>query len=288
MPTIGFSNLSFQHPFAQIVQAGLEKAVAEHTDWELVVRDNALNDSRALANAEEFVRLPVDVAIIYHLGEKIGPQIYGTLFRNKILCIAVDIPLSPMATYFGVNNKQSGQLVGQAMTEWIHAHWGGQVDKVLVMTESRVMDFVKQRVGAAVATLSSAFGIGRDDIFYLEGKNQRHTAQALAQDVLSRWHNYERIAIIGFNDETALGALDAARTLGREPHVVVTGQGANLAPDEFANPETRMIASTAYFPERYGMYLVGLVERLLRGERIPRENYMEHICLTPATHEITG
>jgi ribose transport system substrate-binding protein len=226
----------------------------------------------------------VDVAIIYHLGEKIGPQIYGTFFRNKIPCIAVDIPLSPMANYFGVNNKQSGQLVGQAMTDWIQAQWGGLVDKLIVMTESRVLDFVKQRVDTAVTTLVSAFGIGRDDIIYLEGKNQRHTAQTLAQGVLSRWKSYERIAILGFNDETALGALDAARTLGREQHVVVAGQGANLALDEFANPDTRMIASTAYFPERYGEYLVGLVEHLLHGERIPRENYMEHVCMTPATY----
>ncbi|PJF26472.1 MAG: hypothetical protein CUN53_07710, partial [Phototrophicales bacterium] len=63
--TIGFCNLSEQHPFAISVRTGLEAAVAAHPNLRLISRDNDYNTDRAMANAREFADAKVDLGIIY-------------------------------------------------------------------------------------------------------------------------------------------------------------------------------------------------------------------------------
>jgi ribose transport system substrate-binding protein len=87
--------------------------------------------------------------------------------------------------------------------------------------------------------------------------------------------------VIGMNDETALGALNAARALGREADIAAAGQGADhLALAELRSPTSRLIASVAYFPERYGERLIDLAFRLFRGEKLERRYTMSHVCIT--------
>jgi ribose transport system substrate-binding protein len=88
------------------------------------------------------------------------------------------------------------------------------------------------------------------------------------------------IAIISFNDEAAFGALQAARKAKREPDVVIVGQGADrLVRKEIRDPQSRLIGSTAYMPERYGEKLMELALKLLRGESVPPAVYMNHVFI---------
>lgn len=281
--TIGFANQSEKASFAITVRKSLEEAATHYPNINLIVRDNDMDDARALANIEEFAAIPVDLAIIYHLGERIGPTLSSTLLKKKIKMIAVDIPIPPWAVYFGVNNKESGSIVGQELANWIQLHWNGQVEKVLVLTESRVLDFVRARSTSALNTLISGLGYAPPDIMYLEAGNNRKPSEQVVANVLRRWSDVHRIAVIGFNDETAVGALDAARKLGREEDVIAVGQGGNLIAEEMANPNPRMVASVTYHPEQYGSQLLPLAMRMLTGERVARENYITHEPLTAAT-----
>lgn len=251
----------------------------QHPGLEVVVRNNEMDNARALENARAFAEQGVNVAIIYHIDERIGPTIANILFGHGIRVISVDIPI-PMTTYFGVNNKRAGQLAGEALVSWVQTHWGGKLDKVLAMTETRVLDVVKQRVDHAVLELTSTNTISASDVLYMDSGSTRSTSAARAHAVLEHWQDCHRIAIIGFNDDTALGGLDAARALDRELDVIAVGQGADLAIDEFRRPDSRLIASPAYFPEQYGKHLVDLALRIFNGERLPRENFMDIACLT--------
>lgn len=277
--TIGFSNLSESIPFAVTVRRSLEAAAAQYPNITLVCRDNDMDNDRAASNAREFADMPVDLAIIYHIDERASSAFSGTLMRKGIRIIAVDIPIS-LATFFGVNNKLAGQLAGQALGNWIQRHWNGQVDKVLVMTEPRVLDVVKQRVDYALVGLKSLIRYAPGDVLYVDSGNDRSPSAHNARSVLERWTQYHRIAVVGFNDDAAMGVLDAARALGREEDVAIVGQGASLAPEEFQRPGSRMIASTAYFPDQYGERLMEVAWRILHGERVPRENFVDPVCLT--------
>ena len=97
----------------------------------------------------------------------------------------------------------------------------------------------------------------------------------------ARWlglPNDRRIAVVCFNDDAALGALRAARQLGREADLAIVGQGADrLIRDELRRPDARIVGSTAFMPERYGEQLMALAVRILRGESVPPAVYMDHV-----------
>jgi simple sugar transport system substrate-binding protein len=110
--TVGFSNLNDRHPFAITVRRGLEDAAAAYPDIKLILRDNAMDNDRASANAREFAAMPVDLVIHYHLDERANSRIVAPLSAQRIPIIAVDVPVVPWVTYFGANNQQVGLLVG--------------------------------------------------------------------------------------------------------------------------------------------------------------------------------
>jgi ribose transport system substrate-binding protein len=97
---------------------------------------------------------------------------------------------------------------------------------------------------------------------------------------LRKTPNAHHIAIVSFNDEAAFGALQAARKADREKDVVIVGQGADrLIRRDIRDPDSRLIGSTAYMPERYGERLMELALKILNGEFVPPAVYMDHVFI---------
>jgi len=276
---IGFANVSDVHPFGAIVRQGLETTAAKHPNISLMLRDNDLDSEKALAHTREFAEAPVDLAIIFHIDERIGPDIAHMLIDKGIPVIAVDIPIL-RSTFFGANNKRAGTLAGEALGNWIKSHWEGQVDKVLVATDQRVLEVVRQRIDFALKGLASIVEYKSSNVLYFDGGNDRALCKERSLPVLERWADFHRIAVCGLADNSVLGVVDAARELGREADIVAVGHGAEMGIDELRNPDSRFIASTAFFPEKYGERLIELALKILNGERVPRENYIDHVAVT--------
>lgn len=277
--TIGFANMCETVPFSVTVREGLEATAAKHPNLRLVVRDNDLNNDKAMANAQEFAELGVDLAIIYHIDERFGTNIRSVLLKKRVPIIAVDIPI-PMTVFFGINNQQAGYLAGEALGRWAQKHWDGAVDKVLVMTEQRALSAIRTRIDSAIQGLCDNAAVKKEDIFYLDGGTHQTTAYKHSESVFKLWEGVKRIAVICSNDDTAMGVINRAREMGRESDIGVIGQGANLAIHEFSKPGNRFIASTAYYPEKYGEHLVDLALRMLHGERVPYENLIQPEAVT--------
>lgn len=278
---IGFSNLTEESAFCVTVRESLEAAVGRHPGLKLLCRDNALNDERAMRNAQEFAEIPVNLAIIFHINERLGAKISPLLLNRGIPIIAIDIPI-PFATYFGVPNQEAGIMAGVKLAEWIEENWNGQVDKVLALVEPRVLDVVRRRIAGTVQVLQERIGYNPADVFYLDCGNERNLSIERMIPVLQQWDGCHRIAIIGFNEESTLGALDAISLAKREADVAVVGQGADKdALVALQVPGTRLVATTSYRPDTYGARIVDLALRMLNRERVPQENYIDLELYTP-------
>jgi len=270
---IGFSNLSDASRFPLTVKQSLEAAFAQHPNIQLIMRDNALDDERAVANAREFAQEKVDLAIIYHMHQRLGHKIKGIL--TGIPVITIDIPIE-LTTYFGVSNEQSGELAGQVLVEWIKTYWNNQIDKVLVLMEHRVLGVLRRRVNRTVEELIAHVDFDPDDVLYLDRGDSRQITASRALPVLQSWQSAERIAIIGFNEDSTMGALDAAQQAGCEQNVVAVGHGADkLLKTELKRSGSRLIAATDYHADEYGPQLVDLSLRMLQKERLPQENFVD-------------
>ncbi|HHW86709.1 MAG TPA: substrate-binding domain-containing protein [Chloroflexi bacterium] len=280
--TIGFANLSEDIPFAVDVRRSLEQAVARHPELALIVADNQLSQTQALENAEHFIAAGVDLFIEYQIDALIGTAIMNRCQRAGVPVIAVDIPMVG-ATYFGVDNFYSGHLAGSALGQWIQRHWGGALDRLLILEEPRAGALPQARIEGQLRGLEEVIGaVPPARQVRLNSGNTYAASAAATAEALDSLPADRRIAVICFNDDAALGALHAAQQLDREQHVAIVGQGADrLIREELRHPGTRIVGSTAFMPERYGEKLVDLALRILRGEPAPPAVYIDHVFIDP-------
>lgn len=270
---IGFSNLSENIPFARIVREGLEQSIQQHDDIDLIVRDNDLDNTKAEANVEEFIRQQVDLMMIYHVDSRFNKQLGMKRLNHNIPTIAIDIPI-PLASYFGVNNQQAGQLAGETLGKWVVDHWQSQVDKILVMTESRVVDIVQLRLERALESFKQYVKFTDNDVMYMNGGNERSVAHETVKDTLLHWKQYEHIALLGLNNDMIFGVLDAAKELDMSDQFVTIGQGSreDLGEESYSG----FLGMVNLYPEKYGSRLIDLALQIKKGQSIPKENFIEH------------
>jgi len=286
---IGFANLSEDKmPFAWDVRRGLESAAKAAGNVDLVLADNRLSGDVALQVADCLIAEGIDLAIEYEIDEKAGSLIMEKYRLAGIPVIAVDIPMVG-ATFFGVDNYRSGKLAGLALGSWIQSNWSGEMDRLLVLEEVRAGALPAARIQGQLDGLEEVLGkLEAGKIKRLNSGNTSATSELEMLSALRELPSAHRLAVISFNDDAAIGVLGAARAAGREEDVVIVGQGSDRRVcDELRRPASRIIGSTAFWPQRYGERLIGLAHQILRGEPVPPAVYMDHVFITAenvATH----
>ena len=279
--TIGFANQSEELPFAVDVRRSLERAAADMGSIDLVVANNRLSGEEALRVADRLIQRNIDLVIEYQIDYKAGNLLMDKFQQASIPVIAVDIPMVG-ATFFGVDNYRAGHMAGKALGEWIVRHWNGRIDHLLILEEPRAGSLPEARIQGQLDGLKEMVTQlpPADHQQYIDCGNTTAVSQAGVAQALQSLPDSQHIAIISFNDEAAFGALQAARQANRETDVVIVGQGADrLVRGEIRDPQSRLIGSTAYMPERYGEKLIDLALKILRGESVPPAVYMNHVFI---------
>lgn len=269
--TIGFTNLDTS-VYAMAVERSLREAAAEFPHINLVVRNNDLSDEQALAHAQEFADMQVNLVIVFHINERLGSKLQSIL--RGVPLIAIDIPI-PLVPYFGIDNQYMGTLAGQAITQWVQSKWNGQLDKIMGLIDHRVLESVRQRTQGAVQLIHDEFPDSMGTEFFVDCGSSREGAAEMTENVLKRWRDKPRIAIIGFNEESTLGAQDTVTALGMEDQVAIVGHAASdILMDMLETNDTQIIASTATYPDDYGKPLIELALQMLEGKPYKRKNHI--------------
>jgi ribose transport system substrate-binding protein len=278
---IGFANLGENMPFAVDVRRGLEQAAQDVSNIDLILADNQLSGEVALRVADRLIAEGVDLAIEYQISSRVGGLLMDKFNRANIPVIAVDIPLVG-ATYFGVDHYRAGHMAGVALGRWLVEHWDGTFDYLVILEEKRPGALPATRIQGQLDGLQEVIGeVPATQILYLDSGNTTEISQANMLQALQELPDAWRLAVISFNDDAAFGAICAARELGREGDVVIVGQGADrILRKEIRHPESRLVGSTAYWPEKYGEKLIQVATKILNGEPVPPAVYNEHIFIT--------
>jgi ribose transport system substrate-binding protein len=226
----------------------------------------------------------LDLVIEYQVDEQTGNVLMDRFRRASIPVIAVDIPIVG-ATFFGVDNFGAGHMAGAALGRWIREQWQGQIDRLLVLEEPRAGATPAARMQGQLAGLQEIIGtIEPEKIVRLDAGNAAAVSEVAVAAALDQLVGLHRHAVISFNDDVALGALAAGRKLGREQDLAIVGQGLDRsARREIRQPGSRIIGSTAYWPERYGEKLIPMVQKILAGEVVPPAVHMDHAFINGET-----
>jgi ribose transport system substrate-binding protein len=284
---LGFANLTEDGPFYVDVRRGLERAAHEAGNIDLIIADNQLNSDRAVEIADQFVQQNLDLVIEYQIDAQAGNRIMDRFRRAGIPVIAVDIPMNG-ATFFGVDNYRAGHMAGEALGEWIRREWGGQLDRLIVLEEPRAGALPGSRIQGMLEGTHSIVGeVPADKRTTLNSGNTGEVSEAQLTEALKHLPGLHHLAVLCFNDDSAMGALSAARKLHRENDIAIVGQGADRrVREELKKPASRIIGSTAYWPEQYGEKIIPLALKILRGEPVPPAVYLEHTFVTAGTSRV--
>jgi ribose transport system substrate-binding protein len=147
-----------------------------------------------------------------------------------------------------------------------------------VLEEPRAGISPAARIQGQLDGLGQVIGpVAPDLLVRLDSGNQTRVTEEAVAAILPQLTNLHRIAVLPFNEDAAVGALLAARRLGREGDLVIVGQGAgHLVRTELERQGSRIMGATSYHPDRYGEALIRLALKILRGEPAPPAVNIEH------------
>ena len=276
---IGYAAQGQNSSFARVVHASLV-AAARRAALELLVVDNRYQPKVALRNADRLVRERVDLVIEFQTDEAIAPAIASRYLEADIPLIAIDIP-HPGATYFGANNYQAGVLAGRYLGRWAKRRWNGEVDEILLVELARAGSLVRARSSGVLAGICETLRrASARPVMRIDGDGQFKTSLERVRQHL-RESKARRILVGAANDPSALGAARAFQEASRDAHCAIAGQ--NAEPDaraELRDARTPLVASVAYFPERYGDDLIRLALDILARRPVPPAVFVHHQVIT--------
>ncbi len=279
----GFATLSGEMPYPEAVTQSVATAAAA-SGVELIVLDNRYDPDIAIQNAEEFVAQKVDLVLEYQVEEAVAPRVAHIFKKAGIPLVAIDIP-HPNATYFGVDNFESGYEAGALLAQYALVKWKEKVDWVLGVGFAEAGSFVQSRITGAFDGIRERVSyIPPERFVQIEGRGMRQPSQLAMTKFLAGYSNGERILIAAATDSSALGILDAARQHGIETNIAIASQ--DCIPEvlnEMRSGKSAIIGSVSHEVESYGPRLIQLGISLMRGYTVPPYNYVHHRVVTPET-----
>jgi ribose transport system substrate-binding protein len=121
-----------------------------------------------------------------------------------------------------------------------------------------------------------------DDILHIDSQNTFTKAHHAVAELLPALRSAGRIAVLGVNDEVALGAQAAFEEAGQADRVLIVSFGADqAAAKDMLRPASRLVGAVASFPERYGELILSVAMDILRGKPVPPAVYTNHIWVLP-------
>lgn len=277
---IGYAEQSAALPFSAAVTEGMRKAAAA-SSVELVYADNAYSGKVAIENVDKLIEQQINLLIEFQTDESVAAIISDRVTRAGIPMIAIEIP-HPGAIFLGVDNFRFGFEAGKALGRFARTRWQGRVDQIILFDLEQAGPTVRARMTGVFAAIQEILPLVNESILIrCDGTGLFDETYARMKELLRAIPRARRILVSAVNDNSALGALAAARDAGRLEHVAVAGHDCTeAAQQEIRKRGGRYIASVSQFPESYGSLAIGLALRMLKGEAVPPFNYVKHRLIT--------
>jgi ribose transport system substrate-binding protein len=281
---LGYAAQGTDYQFSREVTSSLERA-AQAEGIELISLDNRYNAKIAQRNADLLVREKVDLAIEFQTDETVAPIVAAKYREAGIPMIAIDIP-HPGATYYGANNYEAGLIGGRYLGRWVKEHWHSELDEIILLELPRAGNLPQMRLTGMLVGINLVLPTAKNSrVTHLNGDGELGASFEVVRKYI-RGSRSRRLVVGAINDVSAIGALRAFEEAGRAETCAVIGQ--NASPEgraELREPNTRLVGSVAFFPERYGPDLIKVSLDILNKRPVPPAVFVEHKLVTPTTVE---
>src|SRR6266700_1521491 len=279
---LGYAAQGTDYQFSREVSESLQRA-ATAEGIELICVDNRYSAKTAQRNADLLVHEKVDLAIEFQTNEEVAPIVAAKYREAGIPMIAIDIP-HPGATYYGANNYEAGLIGGRYLGRWVKEHWQSDVDEIILLELPRAGNLPRMRLTGLLVGLNLVLPNAKNcRVTHLNGDGDLGSSFEVVRKYI-RGSRSHRLVVGAINDVSGIGALRAFEEAGRADTCAVIGQ--NASPEgraELREPNTRLIGSVGFFPERYGPELIKVSLDILNKRSVPPAVFVEHKLVTSTT-----
>ncbi len=276
---IGFAALSSASMFSQEVTEGISAAAAR-SDIDLLVLDNRDSPAVTLRNVELFIREQVDFVVEFQTNDSIAPAIASMFHKANLPFIALGTP-HPGATFYGADSFKAGVCGGRFLGTWAKERMVGPVEEIVLASHSRIGLLPRSRVHGVQEGIYEVLPQAKAArVVYLDGGGRfEPTWEAMRKHLRTAPPSTRLIGAI--NDSSVLGALRALEEAGQLQSCAAVGQDAlPAARIELRRPHSRLVATVAFFPERFGEEIIRLALNILAGTQMPPVVFIKHRLIT--------
>jgi ribose transport system substrate-binding protein len=285
---IGFANICGTIPFCVSVENNIKEhlqlaGLDLNTGW--ISLDNQIDPAIGLKNVRHMLSRNPDFFIEFQQYPLVNNIVATEFGAANIPVLAIDVPV-PGSPYMGIDNFSVALTAGRTMAALIRERWGGwdEVEVVFLGQLTTAGEEVLLRVEGVAYALAEEFGIQPDDpkIVRVESISEGSEEEAWGfAEVLAAYPEAIRIAATAMNEEFMSVMIAAMQSAGRwdpDNNVIVT-----MGCDELGQAQIRQgltDAAVAFFPDRYGEYIVPAVCTILTGHPVPPYIFVENEVIT--------
>lgn len=271
------------HQWYQNIIAGMKEEAAK-LGCVLKVADSDLDQNRNISEAENFLAQKVDVLVI----TPVDPNAIGTVIQKAkdadIPVVTEGFVVEGAATYVGIEDYWSGFFGGEKAGEYIKKNFGGKKAQVLLIglpfenaCRARVDGFVD-----GLKESGADFNIATE----VDGGGMIDQSLKVATDAFTS--HREVNVVFGINDDSTLGAYEAAKATGMELNpkkmlLVTCGFEGPPAMKALEDPNHPLKVAICMFPQMVGVGLMQSAYELYQGKTVPELQYTPTIAVTPKT-----
>ena len=273
------------NPFAIPIRKSIEKH-ARDLGLKLIYCDADFKPEKAISCAETLANQKPDFVIAGNWQGGAAAALMAIFDKARIPAVSIDVA-HPNAIFFGANNYISGVVAGRAAGEYAQKEWACEDVWIFMgenLEEGEAADFRLSGFADGVQEICGALPaeqINRERLSAGTGDQ----AITVTTDWLTANPQATHILSVTIDDERASGIAKAFVATKRDGMVV--GQGCDTVGIAIAKAapasENRFLGCVAYFPEKYGDYLVSVAVDVMAGKPVPNEVHMEHTFLDNST-----
>lgn len=258
--TIGVTLLTRGHLFYRDLEQGMQDEAVK-AGYKLVVTSADFDLGKQAAQIEDFVARKVDAIVVCPVDSKgVGPAIRKANAAG-IPVFTADIAAQEGAVVCHVasDNVAGGRLAGEFLAKTL----GGK-GSVAIVGQPAITSVLDR-----VAGFKEAIGRFPEVTIVAEvnGQGVRDRSLEVASDVMQAHPDLR--GLFGINDDSALGALDAARQLNR-PELAIVGYDATPPAVDAIRKGTQLKADVVQYPGKIGAATIDVIRDAFGGKPVPK------------------
>jgi ribose transport system substrate-binding protein len=258
--TIGVTLLTRGHLFYRDLEQGMRDEAAK-AGYELVVTSAEFDLGKQAAQIEDFVARKVDAIVVCPVDSRgVGPAIRKANAAG-IPVFTADIAAQEgeIVCHVASDNVAGGRLAGEFLAKTL----GGK-GNVAIVGQPAITSVLDR-----VAGFKEAIGRypGMTIVAEVNGQGVRDRSLEAASDVMQA--HPDLAGLFGINDDSALGALDAARQLNR-PALAIVGYDATPPAVDAIRKGSQLKADVVQFPGKIGVATIDAIRDRFEGKPVPK------------------